>query len=502
VRVFLAQAAAQSLSVDALAVPIAGGERLQGGAMELDTALGGLITDVVRSGEHRGRHNETLPLPTGGRIAARRVLLYGLGSVADLDGQRLRYAHHEMVRAARGYGYGRLAVLRSEPLEPEHLSGVVEGCVMGSWERRSRQTGSRVAELEELQLIGFGEGRERELAAAQQLGEATNRAREWQNQPANELTPEGLAGIARDIGARHQLEVEVLGPSELRSGGYNLLLGVAAGSAQAPCLIRIEHRGASAPGGTPQRKLALVGKGITFDSGGLSIKADRQMVNMKGDMGGAAAVLAAIEVIAARSVPLDVMAVVAATENMINGHAQKPGDVVKSASGKTVEVVNTDAEGRLVLADALTFAIRRGATHLVDLATLTGSATVAVGHAASVALANDDGLWALAARAAEQAGDRVWRLPIYPDYRVLLRSRVADLRNGYYGEAGAICAGMFIEQFVESRPWVHLDIAGSSWNDNDDLVSVPRGPLGSGSRLIVHLAEILAREPPILAGSQ
>jgi leucyl aminopeptidase len=495
VRVFPAQAPVQSLSVDAVAVPIAGGERLQGGALELDAALGGLITDVVRSGEHRGRHNETLPLPTGGRIAARRVLLYGLGSVADLDGQRLRYAHHEMVRAARGYGYGRLAVLRSEPLEPEHLAGVVEGCVMGCWERRGRQTGPRVTELEELQMIGFGEGREREVAAAQELGEATNRAREWQNQPANELTPERMAGIAREIGARHRLEVEVLGPSELRSGGYNLLLGVAAGSAQPPCLIRVEHRGA-ASGGAPQRKLALVGKGITFDSGGLSIKTDRQMVTMKGDMAGAAAVLAAIEVIAARSVPVDVMAVVAATENMISGHAQRPGDVVNSASGKTVEVVNTDAEGRLVLADALTFAIRRGATHLVDLATLTGAATVAVGHAASVAVANDDGLWALTARAAERAGDRAWRLPTYPDYRVLLRSRVADLRNGYYGEAGAICAAMFIEQFAEGRPWVHLDIAASSWNDNDDLVSVPRGPLGSGSRLIVHLAEMLAGEPP------
>ena len=495
-RVFLAHAPAQSLAVDAVAVPIAGGERLQGGALELDAALGGLITDVVRTGEHRGRHNETLPLPTGGRIAARRVLLYGLGSVADLDGQRLRFAHHEMVRAARGYGYGRLAVLRSEPLEPEHLAGVVEGGVMGSWERRSRQTGPRVAELEELQLAGFGDGREREVAAAQQLGEATNRAREWQNQPANELTPERMAGIAREIGVRHGLDVEVLGPSELRSGGYNLLLGVAAGSAQPACLIRVEHRGASASGGSPQRKLALVGKGITFDSGGLSIKSARQMVSMKGDMAGAAAVLAAIEVIAARSVPLDVMAVVAATENMVDGHAQRPGDVVNSASGKTVEVVNTDAEGRLVLADALTFAIRRGATHLVDLATLTGAATVAVGHAASVAVANDDGLWGLTQRAAERAGERAWRLPTYPDYRVLLRSRVADLRNGYYGEAGAICAAMFIEQFAEGRPWVHLDIAASSWNDNEELVSVPRGPLGSGSRLIVHLAEMLAGDPP------
>jgi leucyl aminopeptidase len=420
------------------------------------------------------------------------MLLYGLGKVADLDGQRLRYAHHEMVRAARGYGYRRLAILRSEPLGPEHLAAAVEGSVMGSWERRSRQTGTRTAELEELQVLGFGEGRERELAAAQQLGEATNRAREWQNQPGNELTPQRLAHEAREIGARHGLEVEVLDRSALRSEGCNLILGVAAGSAEEPCLIRIEHRGAPASSESPPRKLALVGKGITFDSGGLSLKGDRQMMTMKGDMAGAAAVLAAVEVIAARSVPADVMAVVPATENMIGGRAQRPGDILTSAGGKTVEVVNTDAEGRLVLADALTFAQRRGATHLVDLATLTGAAAVALGHAASLAIANDDELWALTARAAEEAGERVWRLPTYPEYRDLLRSSVADVRNAYYGEAGAICAGMFIEQFAEGRPWVHLDIAASTWNDNQELASVPRGPLGVGSRLGVHLAEIFA----------
>jgi leucyl aminopeptidase len=499
-RILLAQLPAADATVDALALPVAGQERPAGAAGVLDEALGGLVAEVVGSGEHRGRFGETLMLPTSGRIAARRVLLYGLGPPGDLDGQRLRHANHEMVQAARRYGYRRLAVLCSDPLRPEHLGAVVEGSVMGTWERRSRGSEPPRAGLEELHLLGFGEGREREVTEAQQLGDATNRARDWQNQPANELTPEALADLAREVAARHDLEIEVLGPSELRAGGYHLLLGVAAGSVREPRLIRLEHRGAPrVEPGDPAPKLALVGKGITFDSGGLSIKGDRQMLRMKGDMAGAAAVLAAIEVIAARELPADVTAVLAATENMTGGGAQKPGDVLTSASGKTVEVVNTDAEGRLVLADALTLALRRGATHLVDLATLTGSATVALGHAATLAVSNDDGLWDLTERAAGAAGERVCRLPLYPEYRVLLDSRIADLRNAYYGEAGAICAGMFIEQFAEGRPWAHLDIAASSWNDNSELISVPRGPLGAGSRLSVRLAELFAQH---LASSQ
>jgi leucyl aminopeptidase len=199
-------------------------------------------------------------------------------------------------------------------------------------------------------------------------------------------------------------------------------------------------------------------------------------------------------VIAGRRPPFDVIAVIAATENMTGGAAQRPGDVVMGAGGKTVEILNTDAEGRLVLADAITYALRHAATHVIDLATLTGAATVALGHAGTAALSNDDAFWDLVDRAGRRAGDRVWRLPAYPDYRVLLASKVADLRNSYYGEAGMITGGMFIGQFVEDRPWVHLDIAASSWNDNTELTTVPRGPLGSGTRLLIELTELIAAE--------
>ena len=496
-RVTLVATAPADITVDALAVPVATGQRLAGSALDLDRALGGLMTELLANAEFKGRIHEVLPVPTNGRIAARRVILYGLGAVRDLDGQRLRSAHHELVRAARTYGYKRLALVRAEPLGIETLAAVVEGCVMGTFERRSRQTGAQPerGEIDELVLTGFGQGRDSEVVAAQEAGEATNHAREWQNAPANELTPDALAQEATKIAQRHGLEIEVLGPAELRAGGYNLLLGVASGSARPARLIRLRHRGRQVDGRPPQADatvLALVGKGITFDTGGISLKEPKGMSQMKADMAGAAAVLAAIDVIAGRKLPLDVMAVIAATENMTGSAAQHPGDVVVSADGKTVEILNTDAEGRLVLADAVTHALRNGATHVLDLATLTGAATIAIGHGATAGVSNDDGFWRLVEEAARRAGDRVWRLPIFADYRVLLRSQIADLRNAEYGEAGAILGGMFIGEFVRGKPWAHLDIAASSWNTNAELTTVLRGPSGAGTRLCIELAELMA----------
>jgi leucyl aminopeptidase len=498
VKVSLVSTPAAELPVDALAVAVSTGQRLAGSALELDRTLGGVLSEMIASAEFRGRIHEVLPVPTNVKGGPRRIVLYGVGALQDLDGQRLRSAHHELIRASRTYGYKRIGLVRAEPpLAMDSLKGVVEGCVMGTFERRSRQTGAQPErrEIEELILTGFGIGREHEVVSAQENGEATNRTREWQNAPPNELTPEALAQEAKRIAHRHGLEVEVLGPAELRAGGYNLLLGVASGSANPPRLIRIRYRGTNRPGvpapsGAPV--LALVGKGVTFDSGGISIKPAEHMSQMKGDMAGAAAVLSAIDVIAGRKVPIDVMAIVATTENMPGPSAQRPGDVVVSADGKTVEIVNTDAEGRLILADALTHALRNGATHIIDLATLTGAAKVAIGHAATAAVSNDDTFWALVDRAAVDAGDRVWRLPILADYRILLRSQIADLRNGEYGEAGSILGGMFIGEFAGGKPWAHLDIASSSWNTNTELTTVLRGPSGAGTRLCISLAELMS----------
>ena len=511
-KITLVSTPATELSVDALAIPVATGHQLGPAAQELNRAMGGVLAEMVANAEFRGRIHEVLPMPAQGKIGPRRVILYGLGALHDLDGQRLRSAHHELVRAARTWGYKRLAIMRVEPLGADALKAVVEGSVLGTFERRSRQTGQAPErrEIDELVLAGFGAGREAEVIAAQENGEATNRAREWQNAPGNELTPDALAQEATRIAQRHNLEIEVLGPGELKAGGYNLLLGVGGGSSKPPRLIRIRYHGTSSPrsgevasgraaaeggrGGADGTVLALIGKGITFDSGGISLKDPEHMARMKDDMSGAAAVLSAIDVIASRKLPIDVMAVVAAAENMPGPSAQRPGDVIVSAEGKTVEVLNTDAEGRLVLADALTHALRNGATHMVDLATLTGAATVAIGHAASAAVSNDDEFWKLVDQASREAGDRVWRLPMYADYRVLLSSQIADLRNSEYGEAGTIMGGMFIAEFAGGKPWAHIDIAAAAWNTNLELTTVLRGPSGAGTRLCIELAELMSRK--------
>src|SRR5881628_1974565 len=290
--------------------------------------MGGVLGEMVANAEFRGRIHEVLPIPAQGKIKPRRVILYGLGALHDLDGQRLRSAHHELVRAARTWGYKRLAIMRAEPLGMDALKGVVEGAVMGTFERRSRQTGPAPErrEIYEVILAGYGTGREAEVIAAQENGEATNRTREWQNAPANELTPDALAQEATRIAKRHNLEVEILGPSELKAGGYNLLLGVGAGSARPPRLIRIRYHGNHQTERADGRVLALIGKGITFDSGGISLKQPENMSRMKDDMSGGAAVLSAIDVIAARKLPLDVMAVIAAAENMPGPSAQRPGE--------------------------------------------------------------------------------------------------------------------------------------------------------------------------------
>jgi leucyl aminopeptidase len=494
VKITLVSAPAAELNVDALAIPVVAGQKLGAAALELDRAMGGVLSEMIVNAEFRGRIHEVLPIPAQGKVAPRRVILYGLGAIHDLDGQRLRSGHNEVVRASRTWGYRRMAVLRSDPVGMDSLKAVVEGCVLGTFERRSRQTGQvpERREIDELLLAGFGTGREHEVMAAQENGEATNRAREWQNAPANELTPDALAQEATRIAKRHNLEIEVLGPGELKSGGYNLILGVGAGSAKPPRLIRVRYHGNHGSANASGPVLALIGKGITFDTGGISLKDPEHMSRMKDDMSGAAAVLSAIDVIASRKVPIDVMAIVAAAENMPGPTAQRPGDIVVSADGKTVEVVNTDAEGRLVLADALTHALRNGATHMIDLATLTGAATVAIGHAASAAVSNDDEFWSMVDRASREAGDRVWRLPIYADYRILLASQIADLRNSEYGEAGTILGGMFIAEFAGGKPWAHIDIAASAWNTNTELTTVLRGPSGAGTRLCIELAELMA----------
>ena len=302
VKVVLASAPG-AVEADVLAVPVGAGMPAPDRELtELDPAAAAFVA----SGEHRGRLHELLLLPARSGIGSPRVLLYGLGAPADLDGSRLRFAHQEMVKAAREYGWGRLAVLRAGGLRPTDWGAVIEGCVAGRWDRRARGTGRHAAQLTELTLVGFGEAPATEIDVSMRLGQATAKAREWQNMPANELGPGRLEEVSRELASRLALECEVLESEALRANGYNLLAAVGRASDDEPRLIRLQFRGG--PGKGPN--LALVGKGITFDSGGLSIKSADAMVKMRGDMGGAAAVLAAIEAIAESRLKIDVMAVI------------------------------------------------------------------------------------------------------------------------------------------------------------------------------------------------
>jgi len=504
--IHVATTAANAVAADAVVVGIFKGSRtdgFEGPAAALDAALGGAFAAMRRDGELAGGAQETTVVHTLGKLETPRVVLVGLGPRKDLSFEILRRAAAAGCRAARRAGARHVALALWRP-ELAHLGigathageAMAEGALYGLYEFKKYKSnhesnGDNGKRVEQITLLGEDEAALRHGSErGRVIGEAVNFCRDLGNEPPNVLTPTELANRSRAMAETYGLECEILEREQMQELGMGCLLGVAQGSAQPPKFIILRYQGD--PGGAPG--LALVGKGITFDTGGISIKPAANMEEMKMDMCGAAAVIAAMQAIAGLKPKINVTALAPATENMPGGNAYRPGDILRAMNGKTVEIVNTDAEGRLVLADAITYAIRHGATHIVDLATLTGAAATAIGHAATAGVANDDALWARVWEAADRAGDRVWRLPIYADYSVLLQSRYADLRNADYGQAGTITGGMFIEQFAEGKPWVHLDIAASSWNDKGELTTIPRTPTGAGTRICVHLAELMAAE--------
>ncbi len=340
--------------------------------------------------------------------------------------------------------------------------------------------------LRSLVIAGLEARRDRALVAALRratvLAAATNQARTWINLPAAVMTPTAFAAEAARVGRAAGLAVRVDGPEEIAGLGMGALLGVSSGSAEPPRFIRLTYR----PKGKPAKRIALVGKGITFDSGGLSLKTADGMEHMKRDMAGGAAVVAAMCAIAALRPSIEVRAYVPASENMPGGAAMKPGDVLRTAAGTTVEVLNTDAEGRLVLADALAVALRDAPDAIIDLATLTGAVRTALGTRVGAVMGNDAGLVRALVAAGAAGGERLWELPLVAAYRADLDSTVADLRNvAPEGYGGSIHAGLFLQEFVGGRPWAHLDIAGVAFSDKD-LPCSPRGAVGFGVRLLAR----------------
>jgi leucyl aminopeptidase len=431
----------------------------------------------------------------------RRMLAVGLGKREELDAERLRVAAAMAAKQASAHTATSLAWSLpdgGEALEPPSVaSALVEGTALAThrFDRfRSRDPEDPPPpELERLVLVADAGAQtdavEREAAAARVATEAANRARELQELPSNIVNPAYLAARADEIAAAHEsVSAETLGPAEIDDLGMGGIVAVSAGSAQEPRLIVLRHRGAAEDAET----LGLVGKGVTFDSGGLSIKPSRGMHEMKMDMSGGAAVLEALAAIAELELPLNVVAVVPAVENMPSGTATRPGDIITQLNGKTVEVNDTDAEGRLILADALTYCVRDlVADRVVDLATLTGSVVVALGSTYSGLISNDDEWAGRVEAAADLTGELAWRLPLHPEYKELTKGTVADLANvSSKRKAGTIYAGSFLEEFVDAKPWVHLDIAGTAWDTGREYVG--KGPSGYGVRLLVRLARDLA----------
>ena len=422
----------------------------------------------------------------------------GLGDADRLDRTRLGNALHLGLNRLSGRR-GALAVAWNPALEPvvtpsALAEAAVEAAVLAGFSQathRSVKAGDRP--VEKLTLAGFPRLDRRRLEAAEVLARATNVARGLVNAPASELTPTALAAEARRRAGEAGLSFDRLGEKELRRLGYGSILAVGAGSAEPAVMAVMTYRAAGGAEGKARRRrrrlLALVGKGVTFDSGGVSIKPGADMHYMKGDMGGAAAVIGAMMAIGRLKPPIDVVGIVCAAENMLSGSAMRPGDVVRSGSGQTIEVLNTDAEGRMVLADGIHHAVKLGATDIIDIATLTGGQRIALGPVAAAFMTDAPPLGAALRDAAAEAGERVWELPTYAEYESMLESPIADLNNSPGPQASAITAGLFLRRFAGGRPWLHIDMAAPSWNRVGAVKEIPQGPTGFGVRTLIRLAQ-------------
>jgi leucyl aminopeptidase len=489
--VTLATSAVAEVQSDLIVLPFFEGESLVTAVPGLADATGGAVDRALAAKEVQGKPYEFFLTPIVRNWRAARVALIGAGTPGDFTLERLRRLATAAALAARQRRVPRIAFVHRLPGSAADAAQVItEGLTLArfSGDRYKSQDKGSAAPDQMLVVVPDGAASaaalERAVERGRVLGESSNLARELCNEPANILTPsvfaERGAAIAKDAGLR----VEVLDEDEIARLQMGLLLGVSRGSAEPPRMIVMTHEPAGAP---PSPVLGLVGKGITFDTGGISIKPAEGMDRMKDDMAGGAAVIAAMRAISLLNAPIKVIGIVPASENMPGGRATKPGDVLTGAGGKTVEVLNTDAEGRLILGDGLWYAQRLGATHLVDVATLTGACVIALGKVASGLFGRPERWIDAVERASMRAGDRAWPLPIYEEYTEQLRSEIADLVNTGGRPAGACTAAVFLKEFAGDLPWAHLDIAGTAWADEPKPWQ-PKGPTGVAVRTLAELA--------------
>ena len=497
-QIRIAQDAPDAVRTGALVVPVFASSELTGAAKAVDATLGGAIADVLSSGEVKGKPYE-LALVHAKDQPFRRVLVIGLGESGKFEPQMLARYAGAAVRYLGRRNVTEIAIAlppQAKGNEAACASFVAEGATSGSFETSTYQEhpdkALSIANVTVLASDLDAKNVEAGVARGTILGDAVNYARRLALTPANDMTPTHLANEATASSKDAGLEIDVLDEERARKEGMGSFLSVAQGSAQPPKFIVMTYKG------DPSSKelLALVGKGITFDTGGISLKPPERMEEMKYDMSGGAGVIAAMHAIGKLKPKLNVVGIVPATENMPGGKATKPGDVVKAMNGKTIEVINTDAEGRLILADALCYANKLGATKIVDCATLTGACVIALGHAASATVSNDDEFVASFLAAAKPSGERYWQMPLYDDYASAMKSDIADLKNTGGRAAGTLTAGAFLKSFVAETPWIHLDIAGTAYLDNESAWQA-KGPTGTPVRALVAFVETLAGAPVI-----
>ena len=463
----------------------------------VDKALRGQMRKVLVAEEFTGKANQLFLLHTLGEIPAERVLLVGLGKKRDFSPERARQAAGTAARHVRDLGLKTFSILifsHGAALRlDQSAQAIVEGSLLGLYQFTPYRTENRseIKEIRHIRLITRAEKRRDQATLGarrgQVLAESTNFARDLCNHPSNVVTPTRFSKEARAVAKKLGLKCQVLERADAKHLGMGAFLGVARGSREPPKFIVLEYHGTK----RKESPVVLVGKTVTFDSGGISLKPAENMEQMKTDMAGGAAVFGALRAVAQLKLPISLIAILPATENMPSGTAIKPGDVVKTLSGKTVEVINTDAEGRMILADALTFATRYKPSAIIDLATLTGACVVALGHHATGILGNNSRLIERLKRAGEECGERVWELPLWEEYFKQIKSDVADMKNVGGRGAGAITAAAFLNKFVEDSPWAHLDIAGTA-RIEEGRPYIPKGATGVGVRLLVQYLSKLA----------
>jgi leucyl aminopeptidase len=474
-----------------------GMKRPEGEAAMVDKALGGAITQLIKQGDIKGKLNEVTLIHSLGKLQAGRIAVVGLGKKQELDTNKIRGALAEACRYLRGKGVasvtsGVQGVGVNDIKIEDAVQAITEGVVLGlyTFRRHMSKKENDSGEIKQLTIVGQEKRLlEKAIEKGQILAEAANWTRNLVNEPSNFMTPADMASAARQIAKNYGLKVEVFEKEKIKEMRMGGLLGVAKGSQQTPRFIVLTYKGRE----PDDIDIALVGKGLTFDSGGISIKPSEHMEDMKGDMAGGAAVMGAITAVARLKPKINVTALVPATENMPSGSAQKPGDVLTILNGKTVEVVNTDAEGRLILADALSYANKLGAKAIIDAATLTGACVVALGHICSGAFTNNQALLDKVIAASKEVGEPAWQLPMFDEYKEANKSNVADIKNTGNRYGGAITAAKFLEEFVDKTPWVHLDIAGTADTDKEKGYLV-KGATGVPVRTMVKLVLNMAKK--------